>query len=234
MTTDDNTPNAAVYARVSTQDQDLSHQRDNLLTYAREQGFDVRQEHVLADKSTGTNTDRSGYRELLELVESGAVDAIVVRSITRIGRNMRDVHATVGRVTDAGAGLYVKNDGLEIAPGDEMEMRDKILLNTLAMAAELEAEMIKQRTVEGLRAAEQAGKWTTRPPYGFTTDDDGYLRPTEEYAQAVEAIHAVEREGWSHRKAARHTGVPRRTIPAVLDRRNLYLNEFEPEGEVDV
>jgi DNA invertase Pin-like site-specific DNA recombinase len=94
------------------------------------------------------------------------------------------------------------------------------------MAAELEADMIKQRVVEGLRAAEDAGKWTTRPPYGFTTDEDGYLQPTDEFSNAVDAIVAVKDEGWSHRKASRHSGVPRRTIPNVLERKELYLEEF--------
>ena len=220
--------NAAVYARVSTRDQELDTQRENLLDYARDLGLDVDTDHVLADKSTGTDTDRAGYRELMELVEDGAVDAIVVRSITRISRNMRDLHRTVGEIVeDHNCGLYVRNDDLEIPPGDDLDMRDKILLNTLGMAAELEADMIRQRVVEGLRAAEDAGKWTTRPPYGFTTDDDGYLQPTDEFSNAVDAIVAVEEEGWSHRKASRHSGVPRRTIPNILDRKELYLEEFK-------
>jgi len=216
----------AVYARVSTADQDVDHQRENLLTYAGERGLNVT--HVLEDKSTGTNTDRDGYQELMQLVNSESVDAVVVRSITRISRNMRDLHETVGTIVeDHNCGLFVRNDDLEIPPGDDMDLRDRILLNTLGMAAELEAEMIRDRVLDGLRAAEAAGKWTSRPPYGFTTGDNGYLQPTDKFASAVEAIHAVEDEGWSHRKASRHTGVPRRTIPSLLERRELYLNEFD-------
>ncbi|WP_418286757.1 recombinase family protein [Halorubrum sp. DTA46] len=59
--------NAAVYARVSTRDQEPDTQRDNLLEYARD--LDVDTDHVLADKLTETDTDRAGYRELMELVE---------------------------------------------------------------------------------------------------------------------------------------------------------------------
>ena len=217
---------AAVYARVSTADQDVEHQRENLLDYADRLGLEV--VDVLADKSTGTDTDRDGYRELMQLVESGAVDAVVVRSITRISRNMRDLHRTIGTVVeDNNCGLYVRNDDLEIEAGGEMDMRDKILLNTLAMAAELEADMIRQRVLDGLRAAEEAGKWTSRPPFGFTTSDDGFLQPTDDFDRAVQAIMAVEEKGWSHRKASRHTGVPRRTIPALLERKEMYLDDFD-------
>lgn len=217
---------AAVYARVSTADQDVEHQRENLLDYADRLGLEV--VDVLADKSTGTDTDRDGYRELMQLVESGAVDAVVVRSITRISRNMRDLHRTIGTVVeDNNCGLYVRNDDLEIEAGGEMDMRDKILLNTLAMAAELEADMIRQRVLDGLRAAEKAGKWTSRPPFGFTTSEDGFLQPTDDFDRAVQAIMAVEEKGWSHRKASRHTGVPRRTIPALLERKEMYLDDFD-------
>jgi len=224
-------PSAAIYSRVSTQDQNIEHQEDNLLDYAHELGLDVHVDHVLRDKSTGTDVDRSGYRQLMELVRDGAVDAVVVRSTSRISRNMRDLHETVGEIVeDNGLGIYIKNDGIEIDPGDELDMRDKILLNTLALAAELEAEMLKERTIEGLRAAEAAGKWTSRPPYGFTTDDEGYLQPSEDYRRAVDAIEAVE-EGMSHNKASRHTGVPRRTIPNILERKELYLNRGDQEVE---
>lgn len=219
--------NAAVYARVSTPEQDLSHQTDSLLDYARETlGYDV--SHVLRDKSTGTDTDRSGYRDVLSLVESGDVDAVVVRSISRISRNMRDLYETVGLIVeDHNCGLYVKNDGLEIPPGEGLDIQDRALLNSFAFAAELEAELTRERVLEGLRAAEAAGKWTKRPPYGFTTDDEGYLQPSEDFQQAVRAILAVEEQGWSHRKASRHTGVPRRTVPNLLDRKALYLRELD-------
>lgn len=217
---------AAIYARVSTADQDVDHQREHLLDYADRLGLEVT--HVISDQSTGTNTDRDGYRQLMQLVESDSIDAVVVRSITRISRNMRDLHRTIGTIVDDhDCGLYVRNDDLEISAGSKMDMRDKILLNTLGMAAELEADMIHQRVVDGLRAAEEAGKWTSRPPYGFTTTDDGYLAPTDDFSKAVDAIHGVEELGWSHRKASRHTDVPRRTVPALLDRKSLYLDEFD-------
>lgn len=218
-----------IYARVSTSEQDLDHQEDNLWNYATDDldipGGEI---ETLRDKSTGTNTDRSGYREMMERVRAGEVEAIVVREVTRLGRTMREISENIHEVVeDHGVGLYVMNDSIEVEPGGELSMQDKMLLNVLAWAAELEAKKIRENTIAGLRAAEAAGKWTSRPPYGFTTDDDGYLQPTEEFGSAVEAIEAVEELGWSHRKAARHTGVPRRTVPNILERKELYLTDFE-------
>jgi len=218
-----------IYARVSKRDQNLEHQEDNLWTHATDDlGVDADEITVLSDKSTGTDTDRSGYREMLELVRDGDADRVVVREVTRLGRTMREISENVHEIVqDHECGLHVMNDNLEVEPGDELSMQDKMILNVLAWAAELEAKKIAENTRAGLRAAEAAGKWVGRPPYGFSTDDDGYLQPNENFSKAREAIIGVEENGWSDRKAARHSGVPRRTVPNVVDRRDLYLDEHE-------
>jgi len=219
-----------IYARVSKPEQNLSHQEDNLWDYAtNDVGVDGSEIVVLSDKSTGTDTDRSGYREMLTRVRGGDADRVIVREITRLGRTMREISENVHEIVqDHSVGLHVRNDQLEVEPGNELTMRDKMLLNVLAWSAELEAKKIQENTRAGLAAAEAAGKWVGRPPYGFSTDDDGYLQPNENFGNAREAIIAVEEKGWSDRKAARHSGVPRRTVPNVVDRRDLYLEEHDP------
>lgn len=217
-----------IYARVSTSDQDIDQQKEKLWNYATDDlNADPADIDVLDDKATGGNTERDGYQELMHRVRNGNLDRVVVRSITRLGRNLRDLNNAVHEIVEEnGVGLYVVNDGIEIPPDtDQLNLEQKAVLYGLSFAADIEREMIRQRVIDGLRAAERAGKCTTRPPYGFTTDDDGYLQPDEDYRRAVEAILAVEELGWSHRKASRHTGVPRRTIPNILDRRDLYLDE---------
>lgn len=218
-----------IYARVSTEDQDLEAQSENLWEHATEQiGADPDEITMLRDKSTGTDTDRTGYREMMQLVRDDDADHVVVREITRIGRNFRDIHETVHEIVDDhNCGLTITNDNLEIPPGDDLSMRDKMFLSMLAWGAELEAKKIRENTIEGLRAAEAAGKWIGRPPYGFETDEDGYLQPSDNFGNALDAIEAVDELDWSHRKAARHSGVPRRTVPNVLERKELYLGEVE-------
>lgn len=220
-----------IYARVSTGDQDLEHQQANLLEYATEDlGVQPDEIDVLAEEATGTSTDRGGYREMLERVRAGDAERVLVREVTRLGRTMREISENVHEIVeDHGCGLYVMNDSLEVAAGDELTMQDKMLLNVLAWAAEVEAKKIKENTLAGLRAAEAAGKWIGRPPFGFTTDEDGYLQPNGDFADAREAAIAVEEEGWSHRKAARHTGVARKTISNLIERKELYLSEFDEQ-----
>ncbi len=224
-----------IYARVSTEDQNLKHQEVNLWDYAVDDlGIDPEDITVLSDKSTGTNTDRSGYQSLMGMVRDGKIDQIVVREVTRLGRTMREISENIHEaVQDNNVGINVMNDQLKVEPGEELSMQDKMILNVLAWAAEQEAKKIKENTRAGLKAAREAGKWTTRPPYGFTTNDEGYLQPNENFGKAVDAIHAVEELDWSHRKASRHTGVSRRTIPNIIERKGLYLDDHngEPSGE---
>lgn len=222
-----------IYARVSTPKQDLEHQVDNLWEFVVDElGLDGAT--VMEDTSTGANVDRAGYRELLENAREGKVGRVVVRDITRLGRNLRDIQEIVYElVEDLDVGLHILEDDIHIEPGEELSLQDKMLLSVLGWGAELEAERIRENTRMALQAAREAGKWTTRPPYGFTTDDDGYLTANEKYHNALMAIYAVETLGWSHRQAARYSGVPRRTIPGILERKALYLPDEEVE-EIEV
>lgn len=221
-----------LYARVSTSKQDIEHQEENLWEYATdERGIDPARIDVLSDEGTGTHTNRSDYRDMLERVRAGEVSLIITREVTRLGRSMREISENVHEIVeDHGVGLIVTNDAIEVEPGEELSMQEKMVLNVLAWAGELEAKKLRENTLAGLEAAREAGKWVGQPPYGFTTDDDGYLQPDDDYGAALDAIRAVEESGWSHRKASRHTGVPRRTVPNILERKELYLGGQNEEG----
>ena len=220
-----------IYARVSTEDQTLEQQEQDLWKYTTERiDVDANNIEVLRDKSTGTDIDHSGYREMMQLVRDGTADRVVVRAIDRIGLDVRDIHETIYEIVDDhGCDFHATQDGLH-SEGEDMDIDFQSALSGFSLAAEIRARKVKHNTIQaiqGLRAAEEAGKWAGRPPYGFWTDEDGYLQPTEEFSTAVDAIKAVEQLGWSHRRTARHTGIPRRTVPNILERKDLYLSETE-------
>jgi DNA invertase Pin-like site-specific DNA recombinase len=222
-----------IYARVSTADQDLDPQEANLWDYCTQRlGIREAEIDVERDKASGTTTDRSGYRTVMERVREDDIDRVVVRAIDRIGRDIRDIHDTIYEIVDDNdTGFHAVDDGLAQEPGDDMDIGFQATLFGLSLAAEVKAKKVRQNTLEGLRAAQAAGKWVGRPPFGFETDDDGYLQPTDDYNRARRAILGVEEEGWSQREAERRTGVPRRTIPALLERKDLYLNDMEESVE---
>lgn len=77
---------AAVYARVSSHDQkeDLERQKERLVTYAVEKGYDVKA--VLTDIASGLNENRKGLRRLFRIVEEKGVDVVIVSCKDRLTR----------------------------------------------------------------------------------------------------------------------------------------------------
>jgi len=77
---------AAVYARVSSHDQkeDLERQKERLITYAVEKGYDVKA--ILTDIASGLNENRKGLKRLFKLVEEREVDVVVVSYKDRLTR----------------------------------------------------------------------------------------------------------------------------------------------------
>lgn len=222
------TYDTTIYARVSTPSQNLAQQKKKLWNHTIDE-LNVKPSNVqvLADEASGGNTERSGYREMMRRIREDETDQVVIRSITRLGRNMRDLNETIHEILeDHGVGLTIVNDGICIPPEtDELKLDQKAIFYALSFAADIEHEMIKQRTIDGLRAAQEAGKRIGRPIYGFTSED-GNLRPDdEEYKKAVQAVVAKEELGWSDRKIERRIGIARRTVPRVIERREVYLED---------
>ena len=122
---------------------------------------------MFADKQSGTSTDRDGYSELMEAVESGHVERVIASEVSRISRSVRDFSATVERIVDeCSVGLHVLDMGIDLDP----EKRDpctRAFLTVAATFAELEAEIKRQNTREGIAAQRNMGKWHGRPPFGF-------------------------------------------------------------------
>lgn len=219
-------PTTAIYARVSTEEQSLEGQQKSAWDYATDTlGVDAAEIEVIRDKSTGTDTDRSGYRELLDRAADGEFEQVVVREVSRIARNMRDLNETIGQlVDDHDVTVHIIDAGLVIGDGDDDGVfDDRLVLQFLGIAASLEAKMTKQRTMAGLAAAQAAGKHTGRPPYGFDTDDEGYLVPNDYFYTALAVIERIE-AGKSVRSTARHAGIARSTVRNIVDRKETYVS----------
>ncbi|RJT07518.1 helix-turn-helix domain-containing protein [Halococcus sp. IIIV-5B] len=92
----------------------------------------------------------------------------------------------------------------------------------------IEKDLYREQGLEAHRIAKKAGKHIGRPPYGFGTDNV-YLVPNENFGAARRAIEAVDELNWSVRKASRHTGIPRRTLSSILERKELYS---DTEGQI--
>ena len=134
------------YARCSTDQQDLTAQRDALL------GLGVAAEHIYVDHGlTGTNRERPGLREALAACRAG--DTLVVTKLDRLARSLPDARAIADELTTREISLSL--GGSVYDPTDAV---GRLLFNVLAMVAEFESDLIRLRTVEGMKVAKAKGR----------------------------------------------------------------------------
>jgi DNA invertase Pin-like site-specific DNA recombinase len=210
----------ACYVRVSTEDQSLERQLEATHEYTERQ-FDVVPVETYRDKSTGTDTDRSSFRQLLEDVQVGQYDAVVANSVSRISRSIRDLDQTVETIVDeSDTELHIIAEGLQMTGEDDPYQ--KAMLQLLGVFAELEAEMTRQRVKEGIRTRMNEEEYHHGPaPLGFEKED-GYLIEAPNFDRVRSVLELVQDEELSKRKAARQLDTSRRTINRALDRQELY------------
>ncbi|RYJ13583.1 recombinase family protein [Halogeometricum borinquense] len=212
----------ACYTRVSTQDQNLDRQIEATQEYARET-FDIELSdiEVYRDKSTGTDTNRSAYKQMMSDIEDDGIDAVVVNSISRIARSIRDLDRTAERVGEHGAELHIISENMVLRPEDD-DPYQRAMFQLLGVFAELEARMAQQRTKEGIAVRQQNEEYHHGPaPLGFTKDD-GRLVEAENYDQVCTVLNMIQKDELSKRKGAMELQTSRATIDRSLDRGELY------------
>ena len=126
------------YARVSTEQQDLTAQRDAL------RALGVGDDRIYVDHGlTGTNRDRPGLRLALAACRSG--DTLVVTKLDRLARSLPNASDILSELT--GKNVRLSLGGSIHDPNDPI---GRLLFNVLAMVAEFESDLIRMRTREGM------------------------------------------------------------------------------------
>ena len=149
------------YARVSSRDQNL----DRQLMALAAQGIPERD--IVADKESGKDLDRKGYRLLKEgLLRRG--DTLVVTSLDRLSRSKNDIKCELEHFRANGIRLKVLDlptTMQDFPEGQEwiQEMVNNILIEVLSTIAEQERATIRRRQAEGIAAAKSRGKYLGRP-----------------------------------------------------------------------
>ena len=179
------------YARVSTDDQDLTHQRAELHAAGCTR--------IYAEKITGTRRDRPELARLLDHLRPG--DVVTVTRLDRLARSTRDLLDIAERIQAAGAGLR----SLAEPWADTTTPAGRMVLTVFAGIAEFERTLIIDRTRSGREAAKRRGV-----KFG--------PRPTLTPAQIEHARELIEQEGRTVKEVAALLGVHRSTMYRVLNK----------------
>jgi|ERR1700691_623574 len=137
------------YARVSTQDQNLESQREALTKAGCQKVFE--------DKVSGTRADRPGLAKALEMMREG--DTLVVWKLDRLGRSVKQLVDLVGELHKKAVQFKSLTDAIDTGTPS-----GRFFFHVMASLAEMERELIVERTRAGLDAARQLGRKGGRKP----------------------------------------------------------------------
>ena len=194
----------ALYCRLSNEDDlegesnSISNQRAILLKYAQDHVFRNTQFFV-DDGYTGTNFNRPAMQELLSLVEAGQVGTIIVKDLSRFGRD----YLQVGQYLEMdfpmqNVRFIAINDGVDSAKGDDDFTPVRSLFN------DFYAKDTSRKVRAVLQAKGKSGQHLNRPMYGYreAPDTKGKWIIDEEYAPVVKRIFDLAMEGKGSRQIA--------------------------------
>jgi DNA invertase Pin-like site-specific DNA recombinase len=139
------------YARVSTDDQDLSLQIDALEQHG------IAKSLIFMDKLSGARSDRPGLAKCLDALQSG--DVLVVWRLDRLGRSMRHLITLVEDLRGRGVGFRSLNEGAI----DTTNASGELIFNIFSALAQFERRLIQERAKAGLAAARARGRQGGRP-----------------------------------------------------------------------
>ena len=156
------------YRRVSTVEQNLDRQE---LTGC---------ERIFEDKASGKNADREQLQEMIAFVRSG--DEVIVHSIDRLARDLRDLQGIVSELNDKGVSIEFLSERL-VFSGNE-DAFAKLQLQMMGAFAEFERNIIKKRQAEGIARAKAKGVYKGRKK----TIDENRIRKMKKEGNSVTEI----------------------------------------------
>lgn len=137
------------YIRVSTVGQNTERQLDG-----------VSLDKVFEEKVSAKTMNRPKLNEMLEFIREG--DTVIVHDISRLARNIKDLHELVERITEKGVTLKFKKESL-VFTSDKKDSMSQLLLSMLGAVYQFERSILLERQREGIAIAKKLGKFTGRP-----------------------------------------------------------------------
>lgn len=188
-------PRVSVYLRVSTDDQSTGMQKLEIEEYLKIRGWTqvtFYEDHGL----TGTNTNRPQFKLLLNAVQKRKTDVVIIWSLSRLFRSLKDMINNLEIFTECGVSLVSLKENLDMTSAT-----GRLLTHIIGAFAEFEAEATREKVIAGLRNARSKGIILGRPK-----------------VRNDENIHKLRSEGLSVRKIAARIGCSSSTVQKSISK----------------
>jgi DNA invertase Pin-like site-specific DNA recombinase len=161
------------YARVSTLEQTVTPQIDELTRAGCQQ--------IFRDQASGAKSERPGLQEALDFLREG--DSLVVWRLDRLGRSLKHLLETVSVLEERGIGFHSLQESI-----DTTTSGGRLIFHIFGALAEFERNLIRERTLAGLRAARARGRNGGRPKSLNDTKIQLAYRLYDEKGQSIKEI----------------------------------------------
>ena len=229
-----NEKHTLLYARLSQDDgsqgdsNSIQNQRMMLEKYAKDNGFE-NLKFLYDDGATGTNFNRPAFQEVMALIESGEVATLIVKDMSRLGRE----YLEVGRLTEIvfpsyGVRFIAMNDGVDSLYGDNEFTPFKNIINEWYAK-----DCSKKGKASARIKAESGARVASRPPFGYQKDPADPKRkiiPDEETAPIIQHIFSLCMSGKGPSQIAKQLKEERIPIPAYFyyKKNGVEITGFNP------
>jgi len=146
------------YIRVSTEQQDVKNQRHETLEYANRHGLRV-DDFVEVEMSSRRDSKARRIDELILRLKEG--DLLIVSELSRIGRSVIEIITIMNELIERNVRLVSLKQGMEIRGAHDMQT--KVMVTIFSLLAELERDLISERTKKALAAKKAQGVKLGRP-----------------------------------------------------------------------
>lgn len=193
------------YLRVSSDKQDINSQRIGVENFAKKNKWEINEFITDEGVSGGADPKKRNLGPLLSNLKKG--DKIIASEISRLGRDLYMVMDILHHCMKTGCIVYTVKDNFILGN----DIQSKVLSFAFGLAAEIERQMIQQRTKEGLRRRVYAGVLLGRP---FKCEDS--ISVNNVVSENIEEILIAIRYGASQRNVANKLGIDRNTFVRSL------------------
>jgi site-specific DNA recombinase len=217
------------YVRVSTEEQareglSIEAQEERIRALAKAKGWQLTD--IISDAGySGKNLSRPGAQRLINLCQEGAIDVVAVFKVDRLTRKQKDLWRMIEEVFESNRVGFVS----VTEAFDTTTAAGKAFLGMLGVFAQLERDLVSERTREALHQKKSKHEWVGRLPVGFVMGESGRLEEDPGAMDLITRAKRLRRQGASFADISKALEIPKTTVHRLVNanlrtRKHNYLN----------
>lgn len=217
---------AAIYLRVSTDQQNYDRQKNELLDYCKRNQLDVK--YIFEEKESGRKDDRPEFQKLCELTRD-EIQVVVVWEISRLSRKAYMIMKVADDFAQKGISIYALKEKLMTLEDDgSWNSTAKLVLGLFASMAQTELETLKDRVMSGKKNKILSGEmdYTFKPPYGYSRANGKLVIKKDEAEEIRKMFDLYAYGGKSTRQIAIAYGWTQNRVSYTL-KNPVYMGEVK-------